>query len=108
MKTTQSEIPKLQINWKPQKIRFSVGRKLHPSAREVRGRVAEGSGEKKDRKDPRRKKERNIKKLLEMFVEAEIKLHVIYTAEEKIDLYCPSTTTPALLHSHLNFIAEKL
>ncbi|CRL01610.1 CLUMA_CG014750, isoform A [Clunio marinus] len=28
-----------------------------------------------------------------MFVEAEIKLHVIYTtAEEKIDLCCPSTT----------------
>ena len=26
-----------------------------------------------------------------MFVEAEIKLHVIYIAEEKIDLYCPST-----------------
>ena len=24
-----------------------------------------------------------------MFVEAEIKLHVIYSADEKIDLYCP-------------------
>ena len=29
-----------------------------------------------------------------MFVGAEIKLHVIYIAEEKIDLYCPSTTIP--------------
>lgn len=41
------------------------------------------------------REERNIKKLLEMFVEAEIKLHVIYIAEEKIDLYCP-TTNPSV------------
>jgi hypothetical protein len=67
----------------------------------------------KGRKRQKGQKERNIKKLLEMFVGAEIKLHVIYTLRKrkyKIDFHCPSSNfsilTQAVFIFFSNFIAE--